>query len=113
MHARHRRGITVLAGSVADVGDECRHRIVYRADHVGDHDDRSRRQAGGGVGGQRALAELSKSAFIDAMHASLLVLAILFAVSAVVIALWAPSRDEEQLRPVRKLLARCHARAEK
>ena len=52
------------------------------------------------------LADVSKSAFIDAMHSSLLVLAIVIAVSAVVIGLWAPGRDERQLRPVRELLAR-------
>jgi EmrB/QacA subfamily drug resistance transporter len=52
------------------------------------------------------LAEVSKTAFIDAMHSSLLVLAILIAVSAVLIGLWAPGRDDQQLRPVRNLLAR-------
>ncbi|WIM86795.1 MFS transporter [Candidatus Mycobacterium wuenschmannii] len=52
------------------------------------------------------LAEASKVAFIDAMHSSLLVLAILIAVSAVLIGLWAPGRDGQQLRPVRYLLAR-------
>jgi MFS family permease len=52
------------------------------------------------------LSEVSKSAFIDAMHSSLLVLAIVIAVSAVVIGLWAPGRDDQQLRPVRALLER-------
>jgi len=52
------------------------------------------------------LAEVSKTAFIDAMHSSLLVLAVLIAVSAVLIGLWAPGRDDRQLRPVRYLLAR-------
>ncbi|UMB69423.1 MFS transporter [Mycobacterium paraterrae] len=52
------------------------------------------------------LAAASKTAFIDAMHSSLLVLAILVAVSAVLIGLWAPGRDDQQLRPVRHLLAR-------
>jgi len=52
------------------------------------------------------LAEVSKTAFIDAMHSSLLVLAVLVAVSAVLIGLWAPGRDDQQLRPVRYLLAR-------
>ncbi len=50
------------------------------------------------------LADVSKTAFIDAMHSSLLVLGILIAVSAVLIGLWAPGRDDQQLRPVRRLL---------
>lgn len=49
-------------------------------------------------------------AFIDAMHSSLLVLGIVIAVSAVVIGLWAPGRDDQQLRPVRYLLARRRGR---
>jgi hypothetical protein len=52
------------------------------------------------------LADASRAAFIDAMHSSLLVLAIVIAVSAVLIGLWAPGRDDQQLRPVRLLLAR-------
>jgi hypothetical protein len=40
------------------------------------------------------------------MHSSLSVLGILIAVSAVLIGLWAPGRDDQQLRPVRFLLAR-------
>ena len=52
------------------------------------------------------LADASRTAFIDAMHSSLLVLAIVIAVSAVLIGLWAPGRDDQQLRPVRHLLAR-------
>jgi EmrB/QacA subfamily drug resistance transporter len=52
------------------------------------------------------LSEVSKTAFIDAMHSSLLVLGVLVAVSAVLIGLWAPGRDDQQLRPVRELLAR-------
>ena len=58
-----------------------------------------------GPAGSR-LADASKTAFIDAMHSSLLVLAILIAVSAVLIGLWAPGRDDQQLRPVRHLVAR-------
>jgi MFS family permease len=50
------------------------------------------------------LADVSKTAFIEAMHSSLLVLGILIAVSAVLIGLWAPGRDDQQLRPVRKLV---------
>jgi EmrB/QacA subfamily drug resistance transporter len=52
------------------------------------------------------LAELSKLAFIDAMGSSLLVLAMLVSVSAVFIGLWAPGRDDEQLRIVRRLRSR-------
>jgi EmrB/QacA subfamily drug resistance transporter len=52
------------------------------------------------------LADVSKAAFIEAMHSSLLVLAVLIAVSAVLIGLWAPGRDDQQLRPVRKFLER-------
>jgi hypothetical protein len=52
------------------------------------------------------LAEVSKTAFIDAMSSSLLVLAMVVAVSAVLIGLWAPGRNDQQLRPVRDLLAR-------
>jgi EmrB/QacA subfamily drug resistance transporter len=52
------------------------------------------------------LSEVSKTAFIDAMHSSLMVLGVLIAVSAVLIGLWAPGRDGQQLRPVRELLAR-------
>jgi hypothetical protein len=43
-------------------------------------------------------------AFIEAMHSSLLVLGVLVAVSAVLIGLWAPGRDDQQLRLVRRLL---------
>ena len=131
------RGFALLASGLADVGDEHRHRSVHRADDVGHHDHRSRRQAGGGLGGQRCqprnrrarsasrspgrcwprsiaktlapnligfpksvgdaastslgqalevarrlgpagarLADVSKTAFIDAMHSSLLVLGV-------------------------------------
>jgi EmrB/QacA subfamily drug resistance transporter len=52
------------------------------------------------------LAELSKAAFIDAMGASVLVLGTLVALSAVLIGLWAPGRDDEQLRVVGRLRAR-------
>jgi Major Facilitator Superfamily len=56
----------------------------------------------GPAGGR--LADVSKTAFIDAMHSSILVLGVLVAVSAVLIGLWAPGRDDQQLRPVRRLL---------
>jgi hypothetical protein len=49
------------------------------------------------------LADLSKAAFVDAMCTSLVVLAVPVAVSAVLIALWAPGRDDQQLPVVRRL----------
>ena len=52
------------------------------------------------------LAEVSKVSFIDAMGSSLLVLAALVAASAVVIGLWAPGRDDRQLRLVGALRVR-------
>lgn len=51
------------------------------------------------------LADLSRSAFIEAMHSSLLALGIAVAIGAVVIGAWAPGRDEQQLRIVRRLRA--------
>jgi EmrB/QacA subfamily drug resistance transporter len=49
------------------------------------------------------LGALSKDAFIDAMDHSLVGLAALVAVSAVLIGLWAPGRDDRQLALVRRL----------
>lgn len=49
------------------------------------------------------IAELGKAAFVESMSSSLLGLAIIVGVSAVVIGLWAPGRDDRQLRPVRSL----------
>jgi MFS family permease len=57
----------------------------------------------GPQGGQ--LAEVSKAAFLTAMHASLLVLAVIVAVAAVLIVLWAPGRDGQQLRLVRRIVS--------
>ena len=51
--ARRHIGFALLASGLADAGDERRYRPLHRTDDVGDHDDRSRRQAGGGLGGQR------------------------------------------------------------
>ncbi|MBO0864870.1 MAG: MFS transporter, partial [Mycobacterium sp.] len=53
-----------------------------------------------------ALAELSKTAFLTAMHASTMVIAVIVAVAAVLIGLWAPGRDGRQLRLVRRLRSR-------
>ena len=49
------------------------------------------------------LAEVSKAAFLMAMHASTIVMAAIVAVAAVLIGLWAPGRDGQQLRLVRRL----------
>ncbi len=51
------------------------------------------------------LAALSKTAFLTAMHASTLAMAVIVAVAAVLIGLWAPGRDGRQLRVVRQLLS--------
>lgn len=58
------------------------------------------------------LEDASKAAFIDAMHSSLLALAIVVAVSALLIGLWAPGRDDQQLPVVRRLRARCRTTPE-
>jgi EmrB/QacA subfamily drug resistance transporter len=52
------------------------------------------------------LAELSKAAFLTAMHASTIAMAAIVTLAAVLIGLWAPGRDGQQLRVVRKLLSR-------
>ena len=49
------------------------------------------------------LAQLSRVAFVDALHTSLLALAIVVGVGAVLIGLWAPGRNDEQLPIVRRL----------
>lgn len=49
------------------------------------------------------IAELGRTAFVESMSASLLGLAVIVGVSAVVIGLWAPGRDDQQLRLVRHL----------
>ncbi|MGC2342624.1 MAG: MFS transporter, partial [Mycobacterium sp.] len=53
----------------------------------------------------RPLAELSQTAFLQAMDSSLLVLGLIIAVAAFVIGGWAPGRDGQQLRVVRWLVA--------
>jgi len=50
-----------------------------------------------------ALARVSEVAFMHAMQTSVLVIAIIVAVTAVLIGLWAPGRDGTQLRVVRRL----------
>lgn len=49
------------------------------------------------------LATLSKTAFLTAVQTSTLVLAVVIAIAAAVIGLWAPGRDGQQLRWVRRL----------
>jgi len=58
----------------------------------------------GPQGGQ--LAEVSKAAFMTAMHASTTVLAVIVTVAAVLIGLWAPGRDGRQLGLVRRVVAK-------
>ncbi len=53
----------------------------------------------------RQLADVSKAAFLTALHASTITMAVIVAVAAVLIGLWAPGRDGQQLRPVRRVLA--------
>ncbi|MFZ1175738.1 MAG: MFS transporter [Mycobacterium sp.] len=51
------------------------------------------------------LAEVSKAAFLTALHASTTVMAVIVAVAAVLIGLWAPGRHGRQLRPVGRILS--------
>ena len=52
------------------------------------------------------LADIAKASFVDAMHSSALALAISIAIGAVLVGLWAPGRDGQQLRVVRRLSSR-------
>ena len=52
------------------------------------------------------LAEGAKMAFLTSLHASTTVMAVIVAVAAVLIGLWAPGRDGRQLRVVRRLRSR-------
>ena len=64
------------------------------------------RRGGRKLGPQgRQLAEVSKTAFMTAMHASTIVMAVIVGVAAILIGLWAPGRDGRQLSPVRRILA--------
>ena len=56
--------------------------------------------------GGRALADISKTAFLAALHASTITMAVIVALAAVLIAAWAPGRDGRQLGPVRGMLSR-------
>ncbi|WP_407662440.1 MFS transporter [Mycolicibacterium palauense] len=52
------------------------------------------------------LAEVSRAAFVAAMHSSLLVLAAVLATAAVAVGLWAPGRDGTQLAVIRRIRRR-------
>lgn len=52
------------------------------------------------------VAEFAEAAFVDAMGSALSVMAILVAVSAVLIGLWAPGRDDRQLAVVERFTRR-------
>jgi EmrB/QacA subfamily drug resistance transporter len=64
-------------------------------------------QVAGRLGPQgRELADISKTAFLAALHASTIAMAVIVTVAAVLIGIWAPGRDGRQLRPVRAVLSR-------
>ena len=54
----------------------------------------------------RQVAQLAKSAFLQSMHLSLLILSVIIAVAAIFVAIWAPGRDGQQLRVVQRLRSR-------
>src|SRR5262249_21377508 len=54
----------------------------------------------------KQLAAASETAFMHAMQSSVLVIAIIVAVAAVLIGLWAPGRDGQQLLAISRLRAR-------
>ncbi|WP_166902612.1 MFS transporter [Mycobacterium sp. DL440] len=61
----------------------------------------------GQLGPQGAtVSGLAKQAFLDATNSALLVMAMVLAVAAVFVGIWAPGRDGEQLRIVRRLRSR-------
>ena len=63
----------------------------------------------GELGPQGArLADLAESAFIESMDLSLFVLAILLAVAAMFVALWAPGRDGQQFGFIRRWRSTSH-----
>jgi EmrB/QacA subfamily drug resistance transporter len=51
------------------------------------------------------LAEISKTAFLTALHTSTIVMAAIVVVASVLIGIWAPGRDGRQLRLVRRILS--------
>ncbi|WP_199253901.1 MFS transporter [Mycolicibacterium mengxianglii] len=61
------------------------------------------RQLGPSAGG---LADLARTAFLSAMDSSLLAMSAVLVVAAVFVGIWAPGRDDKQLRVVRALTTR-------
>ncbi|MBX8688023.1 MFS transporter [Mycobacterium sp. 20091114027_K0903767] len=53
-----------------------------------------------------AVADLAKQAFLDATNSALLVMAAVLAVAAASVGIWAPGRDGEQLRFIRRFRSR-------
>ncbi|BBX94579.1 MFS transporter [Mycolicibacterium boenickei] len=53
-----------------------------------------------------AVADLAKQAFLDATNSAVLVMAVVLAVAAAFVGIWAPGRDGEQLRVVRRIRSR-------
>ena len=53
----------------------------------------------------RQLADVSKDAFMTALHASTITMAVIVGIAAVLIGLWAPGRDGRQLRLARRIVA--------
>ncbi|MDT7731996.1 MAG: hypothetical protein QOK45_2249, partial [Mycobacterium sp.] len=54
----------------------------------------------------RQVAQLAESAFLQSMHLSLLILAVIIAVAAVFVGIWAPGRNGQQFRFVQRLRSR-------
>lgn len=52
------------------------------------------------------VGQLAKQAFLDATNSALLVMAAVVAVAAIFVGIWAPGRDGEQLRAIRRLRSR-------
>jgi hypothetical protein len=57
----------------------------------------------------RQVAQLAENAFLQSMHLSLLILAVIIAVAAVFVGFWAPGRNGQQLRFVQRLRSRSSA----
>ena len=93
--ARYSRGLTAdlaaFPGPVRGPASDSLAQALEIAKHVGP------------LGAQ--LTELAQTAFLEAMKSSLLVMAVIITVAAVVIGLWSPGRNGEQLAPVQRLTA--------
>jgi hypothetical protein len=53
-----------------------------------------------------AVAQMAKQAFLDATNSALLVMAVVLAVAAMFVGIWAPGRDGRQLGVIRRLRSR-------